>query len=87
MEDGHANNLALWLDPSVHYWGPIERFESVEVLRGTVITHGPNNNFGVINARNLSPFGPQESVVSAQIVADAIVKYGINPEKPNPMNQ
>ena len=67
MEDGHANNLALWLDPSVHYWGPIERFESVEVLRGTVITHGPNNNFGVINARNLSPFGPAETVISGAI--------------------
>jgi Fe(3+) dicitrate transport protein len=67
MEDGHANNLALWLDPSVHYWGPIERFESVEVIRGTVITHGPNNNFGVVNARNLSPFGPNETVVSGAI--------------------
>lgn len=67
MEDGHANNLALWLDPSVHYWGPIERFESIEVIRGTVITHGPNNNFGVINARNLSPFGPAETVVSTAI--------------------
>lgn len=67
MEDGHANNLALWLDPSVHFWGPIERFESIEVLRGTVITHGPNNNFGVVNARNLSPFGPAETVISGAI--------------------
>ncbi|MFN0219976.1 MAG: TonB-dependent receptor family protein [Hyphomicrobium sp.] len=67
MEDGHANNLALWLDPSVHYWGPIERFEDIEVIRGTIITHGPNNNFGVINARNLSPFGPAESVISGAI--------------------
>ena len=67
MEDGHAVNLALWLDPSVHYWAPIDRLESVEVIRGTVITHGPNNNFGVINARNLSPFGPEETVVSSAI--------------------
>lgn len=67
MEDGHANNLALWLDPSVHYWGPVDRFESIEVLRGTVITHGPNNNFGVVNARNLSPFGPAETVISSAI--------------------
>ena len=67
MEDGHAVNLALWLDPSVHYWGPVERYESVEVLRGTVINHGPNNNFGVINARNLSPFGPAETVISSAI--------------------
>jgi Fe(3+) dicitrate transport protein len=67
MEDGHPVNLALWLDPSVHYWGPIDRFESIEVLRGTVITHGPNNNFGVVNARNLSPFGPDETVISSAI--------------------
>ena len=67
MEDGHPVNLALWLDPSVHYWAPVDRTESIEVLRGTVITHGPNNNFGVVNSRNLSPFGPEETVVSAAI--------------------
>ena len=67
MEDGHTVNLALWLDPSVHYWAPMDRIESVEVLRGTIITHGPNNNFGVINSRNLSPFGPSETVISSAI--------------------
>lgn len=67
MEDGHAVNLALWLDPSVHYWAPSDRVESIEVIRGTVVTHGPNNNFGVINARNLSPFGPNETVISSAI--------------------
>lgn len=67
MEDGHTVNLALWLDPSVHYWAPMDRIESVEVLRGTVLTHGPNNNFGVINARNLSPFGLDETVISSSI--------------------
>ncbi len=67
MEDGHPVNMALWLDPSVHFWGPLDRFESIEVLRGTVITHGPNNNFGVINGRNLSPFGAPETVISAAI--------------------
>ena len=67
MEDGHTVNMALWLDPSVHYWAPMDRIESLEVLRGTVITHGPNNNFGVLNARNLSPFGPNETVISSAI--------------------
>ena len=67
MEDGHTVNMALWLDPSVHYWAPIERMESIEVIRGTVITHGPNNNFGVLNSRNLSPFGPNETVISSAI--------------------
>lgn len=67
MEDGHAVNLALWLDPSVHYFMPVERVESIEVIRGTIITHGPNNNFGIINARNLSPFGPSETVISSAI--------------------
>lgn len=67
MEDGHPVNLALWLDPSVHYFAPLDRLESVEVIRGTTIPHGPNNNFGVINARNLSPFGANETVVSSSI--------------------
>lgn len=67
MEDGHPVNLALWLDPSVHYWAPMDRTESIEVIRGTVITHGPNNNFGVINSRNLSPFGPEETVVGDRL--------------------
>jgi Fe(3+) dicitrate transport protein len=67
MEDGHTANLALWLDPSVHYWAPLDRLESVEVIRGTIITHGPNNNFGVINARNLSPFGPNETVIRGAV--------------------
>lgn len=67
MEDGHANNLALWLDPSVHFTYPIERIESFEVIRGTTLVHGPNNNFGVINARNLSPFGINETVISSAI--------------------
>ena len=67
MEDGHPVNLALWLDPSVHYFAPIDRTESIEVIRGTVITHGPNNNFGIVNSRNLSPFGPEETVISSAI--------------------
>ena len=67
MEDGHPLNLALWLDPSVHYATPLDRVESVEVLKGTVITHGPNNNFGVVNLRALSPFGPDELVISSAI--------------------
>lgn len=67
MEDGQSVNLALWLDPSVHYFAPIDRIESFEVLRGSVIAHGPNNNFAVVNARNLSPFGPNETVISSAI--------------------
>ncbi len=64
MEDGRSINQSLWIDPSTHYVPPTERIESVEVLRGTVITYGPNNNYGVVNFRNLQPFGPSESVVS-----------------------
>ncbi|MEQ8824281.1 MAG: TonB-dependent receptor [Filomicrobium sp.] len=60
MEDGHVVNLALWLDPSVHFAPPYERLEAFEVIRGPVTSHGPNNNFGIINLRNLSPFGPDE---------------------------
>lgn len=67
QEDGHTVNLALWLDPSVHYFAPIDRLESIEVLRGTIISQGPNNNFGVVNVRNLSPFGSNETVISSSI--------------------
>lgn len=67
MEDGHPVNLALWLDPSVHFFAPADRIDSVEVLRGTVVTHGPNNNFGVVNVRNLSPLGANETVISSAI--------------------
>ena len=66
MEDGRSINQSLYLDPSTHYTPPPDRIESVEVLRGTVIAYGPNNNSGVVNFRNLSPFGPSESVVSGQ---------------------
>ena len=64
MEDGRSINMSLWLDPSTHYVPPPDRIESVEVLRGTVIVYGPNNNHGVVNFRNLSPFGPNETVIS-----------------------
>ncbi len=66
MEDGRSINQSLWIDPSAHYTPPPDRIESVEVLRGTVITYGPNNNSGVVNFRNLQPFGPSETVVSGQ---------------------
>jgi Fe(3+) dicitrate transport protein len=66
LEDGRFINQSIWLDPSSHYVPPPDRVESVEVLRGTVITYGPNNNSGVVNFRNLQPFGPNESVVMGQ---------------------
>lgn len=63
MEDGRSINMSLWLDPSTHYVPPPDRIESVEVLKGTVV-YGPNNNHGVVNFRNLQPFGPNETVIS-----------------------
>lgn len=67
LEDGQPINFSTILDPSTHYTPPTDRIESVEVLRGTVIVHGPLNNHGVINFRNLNPFGPTETVISAAI--------------------
>jgi Fe(3+) dicitrate transport protein len=66
LEDGRFINQSIWLDPSTHYVPPPDRIESVEVLRGTVITYGPNNNHGVVNFRNIQPFGPKETVISGQ---------------------
>ncbi|MEQ1709917.1 MAG: TonB-dependent receptor [Hyphomicrobium sp.] len=67
MEDGQTINQASYIDASTHYTPPIDRIESIEVLRGTVISHGPLNNHGVVNFRNLSPFGPNETVISGSI--------------------
>jgi Fe(3+) dicitrate transport protein len=67
MEDGQPINMSVWIDPSVHYVPPVDRLDSVEVLRGTVISHGPLNNHGVVNFRNLSPFGPDETVIGASV--------------------
>ncbi len=67
LEDGQPINMSVWIDPSVHYIPPLDRVESIEVLRGTVITQGPLNNHGVVNFRNLSPFGPNETEIGASI--------------------
>lgn len=63
MEDGQPINFAPYLDSSTHYTPPIERIESIEVLKGNVVNYGPLNNFGVVNFRNLSPFGANETLM------------------------
>lgn len=67
LEDGAPINMSLWVDPSTHYVPPPDRLEGVEILRGTTIVHGPNNNHGVVNFLNLHPFGSKETVVSGSI--------------------
>lgn len=67
MEDGVPINFSTYLDSSTHYTPPIERVESVEVFRGPIVNYGPLNNHGVINFRNLSPFGANETVIKAGI--------------------
>jgi len=67
MEDGLPINFSTYLDPSTHYTPPTERVDSIEVLRGPVVSYGPLNNHGVVNFRNLSPFGPDETVIKAAI--------------------
>lgn len=63
MEDGLSINFSTYLDASTHYTPPTERLESVEVLRGPVVNYGPLTNHGVVNFRNLSPFGGNETVI------------------------
>lgn len=67
MEDGVPINFATYLDSSTHYTPPIERVESIEVFRGPIVNYGPLNNHGVVNFRNLSPFGANETVIKAGI--------------------
>ena len=63
MEDGQPINFSPYLDSSTHYTPPTERIESIEVTRGYVVNYGPLNNHGVVNFRNLSPFGASETVL------------------------
>ena len=67
MEDGVPINFSAYLDSSTHYTPPLERIESIEVFRGPIVNQGPLNNHGVINFRNLSPFGANETVIKAGI--------------------
>jgi Fe(3+) dicitrate transport protein len=67
MEDGVPINFATYLDSSTHYTPPIERVESIEVFRGPIVNYGPLNNHGVVNFRNLSPFGENETLIKAGI--------------------
>jgi Fe(3+) dicitrate transport protein len=53
LEDGTPINFSAYLDPSSHYTPPMERLESVDVLKGAGhVLHGPLNNHGIVNFRN-----------------------------------
>ncbi|MEX0964702.1 MAG: TonB-dependent receptor plug domain-containing protein [Pseudohongiellaceae bacterium] len=53
LEDGTPINFSSYLDPSTHYTPPMERLESIDVLKGAGhVLHGPLNNHGIINFRN-----------------------------------
>ncbi len=67
MEDGLPLNYSTYLDASTHYTPPTERVESIEVIRGPVVSYGPLTNHGVVNFRNLSPFGANETVIKGAI--------------------
>lgn len=64
LEDGVPVNASTYLDPSTHYTPPLERLESVDVLKGAGhVLHGPLNNHGIINFRNKRPtLEPQTTV-------------------------
>lgn len=56
LEDGTPINNSAYLDSGAHYTPPLQRLEQVEVLKGAgQIIHGPLNNHGIINFRNLRP--------------------------------
>jgi Fe(3+) dicitrate transport protein len=67
LEDGHPINFSTFLDPSTHYTPPTDRVEAVEVIKGAVTPYGPLTNHGVVNFRNLNPFGPNETVISGAL--------------------
>lgn len=54
MEDGTPINASTYLDSSSHYTPPADRLEQIEVLKGAgQLVHGPLNNHGIINFRNM----------------------------------
>lgn len=67
LEDGQPINFSPFLDPSTHYTPPSDRVESVEVIKGAVTPYGPLTNHGVVNFRNLNPFGANETVISGAV--------------------
>lgn len=56
LEDGTPINNSAYLDSGAHYTPPTQRLEQIEVLKGAgQIIHGPLNNHGIVNFRNLTP--------------------------------
>lgn len=78
LEDGVPINFAPYIDASTHYTPPTERIESVEVMRGMVVSQGPLTNHGVVNFRNLNPFGSNETVIKAAIGHTEGVNQDVN---------
>ncbi len=64
LEDGTPINNSAYLDSGAHYTPPTQRLEQIEVLKGAgQIVHGPLNNHGIVNFRNLKPTEKPETRV------------------------
>ena len=64
LEDGVPINASTYLDPSAHYTPPMERLESIDVLKGAgQVLYGPLNNHGIINFRNKQPTLQPETTI------------------------
>lgn len=68
LEDGTPINASTYLDSSTHYTPPLERIESIDVLKGNgQILHGPLNNHGIVNFRNKGPTETPETTVDLAV--------------------
>ncbi|MEO9587823.1 MULTISPECIES: TonB-dependent receptor plug domain-containing protein [Marinobacter] len=68
LEDGTPINNSAYLDSGAHYTPPLERLERVEVYKGAgQIVHGPLNNNGIVNFRNLKPTPVPETVIEVGV--------------------
>jgi Fe(3+) dicitrate transport protein len=64
LEDGTPINASTYLDSSAHYTPPMERLESVDVLKAAgQVVHGPLNNHGIVNFRNKRPTVEPETTI------------------------
>ncbi|MFO7286974.1 MAG: TonB-dependent receptor [Gammaproteobacteria bacterium] len=77
LEDGTPINASTYLDSSAHYTPPMERLESVDVLKASgQIVHGPLNNHGIVNFRNKRPTAvPETSVEIAAGTLDTLKRH------------
>lgn len=79
LEDGTPINNSAYLDSGAHYTPPLERLEQIEVYKGAgQIVHGPINNHGIVNFRNLQPTAEPETVIEGAAGSQSTIQQHVH---------